>query len=143
MNPYAQNSKLAAYQSVSAYRSVANADPHEMVLALMNGAIERMVTVRGCMERRDTVRKAKLLHSCVTLIGELKGSLNLKDGGDLARNLDDLYDYMIRQLLLANVETDANKVTEVLGLLSEIRGAWIAIGPQVRKSEQTPAAAYG
>jgi flagellar secretion chaperone FliS len=72
----------------------------------------------------------------VILIAELRGSLNLADGGELAQNLSNLYEYMVRQLLLANVENDANKVTEVLGLLNDVRGAWIAIGPEVRKAAE-------
>jgi flagellin-specific chaperone FliS len=35
---------------------------------------------------------------------------------------------------MANAQSDAALVTEVLGLLNEIRGAWIAIGPEVRRS---------
>ena len=42
----------------------------------------------------ETRRKAGLLHSAVILVAELRGSLNLQDGGPLAQNLNDLYDYM-------------------------------------------------
>lgn len=136
MNSFARRSSLAAYQSVSAHGSVAQADPHRLVQMLLDGIAERLTTARGCIERGELVRKAKLLHSCITLIAELRGSLNMADGGEIAQNLSSLYDYMIRQLLLANVETDAGKVTEVLGLLNNIRDAWIAIGPEVRKSPQ-------
>jgi flagellar protein FliS len=57
----------------------------------------------------------------------------MAEGGPLAQNLSALYEYMTRQLLMANVESDVQKISEVLGLLNEIRGAWIAIGPEVRK----------
>jgi flagellar secretion chaperone FliS len=73
----------------------------------------------------------------VVLIAELRGSLNMAEGGELAQNLSNLYDYMVRQIMLANVENDANKVAEVLGLLNDIRGAWIAIGPEIRKAGQS------
>ncbi len=129
MSSFARNSSLAAYHSVSVHGSVANADPHAMVQMLMDATAERLATARGCMERGEIARKAKLLHSCVTLIAELRGCLNMAEGGSLAQNLSALYDYMARQLLLANVENDVSKISEVLGLLNEIRGAWIAIGP--------------
>ena len=133
MSSFARKSSLAAYHSVSVHGSVANADPHGMVQMLMDAATERMVTARSCIERGEIARKASLLHSCVTLIAELRGSLNIAEGGPLAQNLSALYEYMTRQLLMANVESDVQKITEVLGLLNEIRGAWIAIGPEVRK----------
>lgn len=133
VSPYARNSKLAAYQSVSVHGGVADADPHAMVLVLMDAALERMSTARGCIERRELTRQAALLHSCVKIVGELRGSLNMDQGGTLAQNLSDLYEYMIRRLLLANSASDASCVTEVARLLDEIRSAWIAIGPEVRQ----------
>ena len=101
---------------------------------LMSAAVERMTVARSCIERGDLVRKAKLLHNCVQIIGELRGILNMAEGGTLAQNLSDLYDYMIRRLLRANLETNVACINEVLSLLGEIRKAWIAIGPQVRES---------
>lgn len=133
MSSFARKSSLAAYHSVSVHGGVANADAHGMVQMLLDAAAERMATARGCIERGEIARKASLLHSCVTLIAELRGSLNMADGGPLAQNLSALYEYMTRQLLMANVESDVQKINEVLGLLNEIRGAWIAIGPEVRK----------
>ena len=138
---YARNSKLAAYQSVSVHGGVANADPHAMVQMLMDAAAERMSIARGCIERGERKRQAALLHSCVLIIAELRGSLNLAEGGPLAQNLSDLYDYMIRRLTLANSKGDADIVLEVSRLLDEIRSAWVAIGPEVRKSAAAPTAA--
>jgi flagellar protein FliS len=133
VNGYARNSKVAAYQSVAVHGGVANADPHGLVLMLMDGAVERMTTARGCMERGDLVRKAKLLHSCISLIAELRGCLDMARGGAIALNLRDLYDYMMRQLLRANAENNPAFIGEVLSLLAEIRTAWVAIGPEVRQ----------
>ncbi len=132
VSSFAGRSKLAAYHSVSVHGGVADADPHGLVLMLMDACAERLATATGCIERREIARKAKLLHSCVTILAELRGSLKLGEGGPLAENLSNLYDYMMRQLLKANVDSDARPAREVLGLLNEIRSAWIAIGPQVR-----------
>ena len=145
MSSFARKSSLAAYHSVSVHGGVANADAHGMVQMLMDAAAERMATARGCIERGEITRKASLLHSCVTLIAELRGNLNMTDGGPLAQNLSSLYEYMALQLMLANVENDLHKVTEALSLLNEIRSAWIAIGPEVRKAvpQAPPVAAMG
>lgn len=141
MSSYA-NSKLAAYQSMSVHGGVAGADPHRMILMLLDAAAERMAKARGCMERGEIVRKASLLHSCVNIIAELRGSLNLAEGSTLAQNLSDLYDYMVRRLLLANANNDVKCITEVSSLLEEIRSAWIAIGPEVHKAAQRAEAAW-
>ena len=114
-------------------------------MMLLDVCAERLTIAAGCIDRRETARMAKLLHSCVTILAELRGSLNLAAGGPLAENLSSLYDYMMRQLLLANAGSNASMVKEVLGLLNEIRSAWVAIGPQVRSGAAlgTPQAQAG
>jgi len=143
VSAYARNAKLATYQSVSAHGGVAGGDPHALVLMLMDAALERMSSARGCIERGELARKAKLLHNCVKIVAELRGSLNLADGGTLAQNLSDLYEYMIKRLLVANASSDVGCLSEVSSLLGEIRGAWAAIGPEVRSSAAPAAAAAG
>jgi flagellar protein FliS len=100
-----------------------------------------MVRARGCIERREIAHKARLLHSCVTIIAELRGSLNMAEGQAVAQNLSDLYDYMMRRLLLANAEDNVAAIMEVEHLLGEIRTAWDAIEPEVRQSARPPVAA--
>ncbi len=112
-----------------------------MVMMLLDAAAERMATASRCIQAKQLVRKSKLLHSCVVIITELRGSLNLAQGGPLAQNLDGLYDYMIRQLMLANLHSDTGKITEVQGLLGEIRSAWAAIGPVVHGRDADGSAA--
>jgi flagellar protein FliS len=134
MSAYSHTANMAAYQRNAVHGGVAAADSHGLVLMLMSAAVERMTAARGCIEHGEVARKAKLLHSSVKIIGELRGILNLSEGGSLAQNLSDLYDYMTRRLLLANVESNVACITEVLNLLGEVRSAWIAIGPQTRQT---------
>lgn len=133
MGPYSQQAKLATYRSVSAHGAVADADPHALVLTVMDAALARMSAARACIESKETRRMASLLHSSVILIAELRGSLNVQKGGPLAQNLSDLYEYMTRRLMHANLNSNVTAVTEVLSLLGEIRSAWAAIGPQVKQ----------
>ena len=143
MTASASNHKLAAYRSIATHGGVAAADPHRLVLMLIDGALERLAIARGCLERNqrgDLARKAQALTQCMHIVGELRGSLNLEKGGELAHNLGDLYEYMLRQLLRANAENKVSYLTEVTSLLGEIRGAWIVIGPQVKGLAQTPPA---
>ena len=131
MNEFGYNPRMAAYRSTLVHGGVASADPHALVQMLFDAAVDRMTAARGCIERGDQTAKAKLLHSCVIILAELRGSLDLVRGGSIAANLRDLYEYMIRRLLAANVRSDAGCLNEVLGLLGEIRAAWMAIRPVV------------
>lgn len=129
---YAKSSNLAAYQSAAAHGGVAASDPHRLIVMLMDGALERISTARGCMERKETSEKARLINRAVSIIGELRNSLDLSKGGQIAANLAELYDYMCRRLLLATSENKAELLDEVSTLLHEIRSAWLAIAPEGR-----------
>jgi flagellar secretion chaperone FliS len=132
MSGYARGSNLAAYQSASAHGGVAAADPHRLVVMLMDGALERIATARGCIDRKETVEKARLLNRTVSIIGELRSSLDMKAGGQIAMNLADLYDYMCRLVLQANADNTVKPLDEASKLLHEIRSAWVAIPAQAR-----------
>ena len=89
-NPY--SSKLSEYAQVSAHGGVAAADPHKLILMLMDGALERLAIARGCIVRNELVQRAHLVNRVVSILGELKASLDVKAGGKIATNLDELYE---------------------------------------------------
>jgi flagellar protein FliS len=128
-----QAAKLAAYSSASAHGGVAAADPHRLIVMLLDGALERISFARGCIARGDTAEKARLLNRAVSIVAELRASLNMQSGGSIAANLAELYDYICRQLLLANSSNSDPVLEEVSALLHEIRGAWLAIQPKAGK----------
>ena len=130
MTAYSRSSNLAAYQTVAAHGGVAASDPHRLILMLMDGALERIAAARGAMENGTPEARTRLLHRAVTIIDELRGSLNLELGGEIAGNLADLYEYSGKQLMRANLENRVDLLEEVGHLLREIRGAWIQIPPR-------------
>jgi flagellar protein FliS len=125
-------SKLAAYRSTSAHAGVAAADPHGLIVMLMDGALERIAAARGLMTNGGGGEKAQLLQRAVAIIDELRNSLNVKAGGALAANLDALYEYMCTRLVQANSSNKPELLDEVSRLLNEIRAAWLQIPPQGR-----------
>jgi len=127
MAPPPNAAKVAAYSSVSTHGGVAAADPHRLVLMLMDGALERLAIAQGCMERNDIGGKAQLINRAIQIIGELRGSLDMTKGAEIAANLDALYDYMCRRLLQASLKNDVGMVQEVSNLLRELRGAWTQV----------------
>lgn len=127
MAPPPNAAKVAAYSSVSTHGGVAAADPHRLVLMLMDGALERLAIAQGCMERNDIGGKAQLINRAIQIIGELRGSLDMGKGAEIAANLDALYDYMCRRLLQASLKNDVGMVQEVSNLLRELRGAWTQV----------------
>jgi flagellar protein FliS len=126
------SAKLAAYRSTSAHAGVEGADPHRLIVMLMDGALDRIATARGLMSNGGGAEKAQLLHRAVAIIDELRNSLNFKAGGELCHNLDALYEYMCTRLMQANAANKPEWLDEVSRLLNEIRSAWLALPPQGR-----------
>jgi len=101
--------------------------PHHLITLLIDGALGRLSEAdeRLATGRRDL--QVESLEAAASIISGLRDSLDLEQGGDLAANLDDLYDYMLRRLSLAAAHGDAEPIKEVSGLLEVIREGWTAI----------------
>jgi flagellar protein FliS len=117
--------KLDAYRSTAVHAGVDAADPHRLVVMLMDGALERIAAASGLMKHGGGIEKAQLLNRAVAIIDELRNSLNLKAGGAIAANLDALYEYMCQRLMQANAQNKPEWLDEVSRLLGEIRSAWL------------------
>jgi flagellar protein FliS len=137
MSAYSNSSSLAAYQSVAAHGKVAGADPHRLIVMLMDGALERIGVARGAMANGVPGHKSRMIHRAVSIIDELRASLNYEAGGQIAANMADIYEYCCRQLMKANAENRPELLDEVGHLLREIRSAWVAIEPSATRAAQT------
>jgi flagellar protein FliS len=121
--------KVSAYQSVAAHGSVAAADPHRLVLLLLEGALSRINLARACNDRAERQERNRHLERAVAIVGELRACLDLTQG-PLARNLDDLYDFVMRQLMLGQLTNDPRGISGAASVLQEIRLAWAALAPE-------------
>ena len=118
------NSHLAAYRTAAAHGQVGAADPHGLVLLLMDGALQRIAKARGCMQNKSYAEKAQLIHRAVAIVDQLRNALDLKVDGGLAQRLDSLYDYICQRLLQATVENNVVQLDEVSDLLQGLRDTW-------------------
>ena len=109
------------------------ADPHQLILMLMDGALDRIAKAKGAMLQKQHSEKGKHISHTITIVSGLSDCLDMDAGGDLSTNLADLYVYINRQLLQANLKNDPGLLDEVASLLREIRGAWGAIPLPVRE----------
>lgn len=121
------------YQQVSAHGGVAASDPHQLILLLMNGALDAIAVAKGHMKRREAAEKGMHVSRAISIIDGLRGSLDHDVGGEMVVNLDELYRYMTQRLLQANIKDNSEWLDEVSGLLREIKEAWEQIPLEVRK----------
>lgn len=121
-------SAIQSYSSVKVHSGVEEASPHRLIQMLFEGALERIAQAKGAMLQNQIARKGEFIGKAVNIVGGLQGSLNDKEGGNLAANLDGVYDYVIRRLTQANFENNPDYLDECSRLLHEIKAGWDAIG---------------
>ena len=112
---------------------VEQADPHTLISLIMQHILGNLAAAKGAIERKEIENKNKMLGKVIGLLGELQNSLDMEKGGDLSENLYGLYGYMISQVTQANIKNNAEPLTEVAGLITEIKSGWDAIPQDVRQ----------
>lgn len=126
---------LQQYKNLNASTQVAAASPHRLIQMLLDGALEKIRLARSFMQQGRLGEKARHITWAISIIDGLRVSLDKNAGGELAQNLEDLYDYMIRRLTETNLHNDPAVLDEVLGLLGQIKEAWDAIGEQANEPQ--------
>lgn len=120
------------YSSLKTQTNIVDASPHRLIQMLFEGALERIAQAKGALLQNQISRKGELIGKAINIVGGLQGSLNDKEGGQLAANLNELYDYIIRRLSRANYENDPEILDECGRLLGELKMGWDAIADEVR-----------
>ena len=123
---------LDEYRSSGAHGGVEQANAHGLVNLLFKGAVDQLVTAKGFIERKQMHEKAVSITKSIAILDGLRSSLNIENSGEIAQNLDDLYDYMQRRLVVANADNDESIIDEVRDLLREIQEAWNSIPNEAR-----------
>ncbi|OOZ42117.1 flagellar export chaperone FliS [Solemya pervernicosa gill symbiont] len=125
-------SKMQQYTQYDVKAEVLEASPHRLVQMLIEGALDKVAVAKGHMERNDVAGKGQYISWAISIIEGLRASIDKEAGGEIANNLDDLYDYLGRRLLQANLDNDVSILDEASSLLREIKSAWDAIPSEVK-----------
>jgi flagellar protein FliS len=119
-----------AYQKVD----VETSSQGKLIVMLFNGAIKRAEEAKRQLDKSQTQGVHDNLIRAQSIIGELRGALDM-NAGEVATNLDKLYEYFQHLLIKANVEKDADPITECVQLMGEIRDSWREVFDKVASEE--------
>ena len=127
---------LGAYKANQTSTAMEDASPHKLITMLLNGALERIATASGAMERGELAVTGEAVGKAISIIDSLRVSLDHEQGEGLAESLAALYDYMTRRLLEANATKDLDMLREVADLLKEVKVAWDEIPVELHRASE-------
>jgi len=120
-----------AYARVGVESGVMSASPHQLIVMLFDGAQAAIRTARLHMQAGNVAEKGKAISKAIDIVNQgLLAALDHERGGELAGRLEQLYDYVARLLLRANLHNDERSLDEASALLEQIGSAWRQIKPQ-------------
>ena len=99
----------------------------ELLLMLYAGAINFLVRAREEIEKKNYAEKGMLISKAMDIIAELDGSLNMEKGGELSKNLHQLYMFCNSHLLKASIKMNAKFVDDVVNILEGLRSAYAQV----------------
>ena len=103
---------------------IETSSPVGLVNRLYEGLLRQTHEARTQMVEGRTADRARSLSKALAIVGELQNSLDHEQGGEIARNLSDLYDFVTSRLVTANVDNQIAAIDEAVGVLEPLADAW-------------------
>ncbi len=124
----------SAYARVGLESGILAASPHQRISMLFDHYQAAIRMARLQMQAGNVAEKGKAITRAINIVSRgLRAALDLEQGGEMARQLDDLYDFVVRLLLRAHLENDEASLNSAAELLGPIASAWNAIGPEIEE----------
>ncbi|AGW94941.1 MULTISPECIES: flagellar export chaperone FliS [Cupriavidus] len=129
-----------AYAQVGVQTGAMSASPHKLIAMLYDGARAAIARAKFHLEGGDVPARGNAISKAIDIIDNgLRAVLDHEAGGEISANLESLYEYMVRRLMLANLRSDAALLAEVDALLESLASAWAQIDDTAQGSDRQPA----
>lgn len=116
------------YQTVNVDSRAGLHDQHALVGLMYEAVLECLVMAKGAIQQGDISTKTRKISHAIRILEEgLWANLDTTNGGELANNLADTYQYAIVRLTQANSHNDIAMLDEVAALIRPIADAWKTI----------------
>ncbi|MDR1693162.1 MAG: flagellar export chaperone FliS [Oscillospiraceae bacterium] len=103
-------------------QSAMTASPGELTLMLFDGCIKNLKLAKIHINGKDYAKTNETLQKAQAIIAELIHSLDMRY--DIAKQLIQLYTFILDTVVQANVKKDLQKTDDALGLMEDLRGTW-------------------
>jgi flagellar protein FliS len=126
---------LGAYKKTS----VETASKEQILLMLYQAAIKNCKKAIEAIEQKNLAKKGEYIGKMQDIIVELSNSLDFEVGGDVAKELASLYDYILYSSTQANIKIEKNHLEGCLRVLNTLYDGWTEAIKQI-KTQNTKSA---
>ncbi len=120
---------LNAYAATERETAVSSARPIDLVVLVFQRVLDHLRHGRQMMQQQED--SAVPLTKALQLINAgLQACLDRQQGGDIADNLGQLYEWASREIMLARIKKDSKRITAVIEVLTTVSGAWLELAAQ-------------
>ena len=124
-------SKLNAYRQTA----VTTASREQILIMLYEGAIKNLKKASECCHAKDLAGKGVAVGKAHDIINELSNSLDFTVGGEIAKNLERLYTFMIEQIVQGNLNNDPTRFDAARKLLENLLEGWKGAIEQLKQTK--------
>jgi flagellar protein FliS len=104
--------------------AVKTANRGQIVIMLYEGAIQNVKKATIAVEKKDIKTKGMAIGKAHDIINELLNTLDFEVGGQIAKDLERLYNFMTEQLVKANLDSSKEPLQTVQKLLETLLEGW-------------------
>lgn len=125
---------LHSYQT----NDISTSSQSQLILMMYDGALQAVNQSIQCMDQKDVAGQSKHILKTQDIINELSLALDMKQGGEVSKTLEQLYQFILNQLIQANITSDKMYLESVIKVLSPLREAWSRIAEASSEETETP-----
>ncbi len=118
----------AAKYTANQYRANSvNTSPEQLVVMCYDGMIRFLGITEKAIQEGDIQRKVKHVNKVLAIVEELQSTLDFERGGDIAKNLDRLYNFFSSQLMKVSLDNDLEILAQIRTMLTDLRSSWAKV----------------
>lgn len=114
-------------QNIYKQNQILNASPKKLIVLLYDGCIKNLKLAEISIAEKNIEQANNALIKAQDIVAELAGTLNKDQGGQIAEDLSDIYEYLMTKLIEANRSKDVTIIQKNREMLEELREAWAGI----------------
>jgi flagellar protein FliS len=115
--------------------SVQSASKEKLLLLLYEGCIRYMKTALAAIDKKDIAGRGMNIGYAFDIVNELNNTLNHEVGGDIAKNLEQLYMFVSDQLTKTNATGDKKPLEDALKIMETLYAGWVEAVEKLKRDE--------